>query len=340
MLQTTDSSAVTYMKKTTGISALVACALAAAACTMKNQEAPPLTGPSEFGTSVSVSVSPDVLQQDGASQSLVTVSVRGPEGQALPNIPLRAEIRFDGQTVDFGSLSAKSIVSGSDGRATFLYTAPAGVSGAESLVDIAVTPIGTSFGNFVTRTATIRLVPTGVVTPPSGLVPRFTFSPNTPTEGQTVFFNGLTSEAPATNPIAQYSWNFGDGGSGSGPEATHAFIGPGTYFVRLTITDAVGRSASTTQSVPVGQGTAPVAVFTFSPTDPVINQPVHFNASASTAAAGRQIVRYRWDYGDGTSDEGVQTAHAFALVRTYTVSLTVTDDIGRTHTVSRTVAVR
>ena len=44
----------------TGLMALVS------ACTMHDQDAPPLTGPSEFALSVSVAVTPDVLSQDGA----------------------------------------------------------------------------------------------------------------------------------------------------------------------------------------------------------------------------------------------------------------------------------
>jgi PKD repeat protein len=307
---------------------------------MKNQEAPPLTGPSEFGTSVNVLVSPDILQQDGASQSLVTVLVHGPDGAPRPNVPLRAEIRFNGQVVDFGKLSAKSIVTGADGRAVFTYTAPAGVSGVESEVDIAVTPIGTSAGGFVTQSATIRLVPPGVVVPPSGLVPKITFSPSNPTEGQGVLFSARTSEAPANNPIAQYSWDFGDGGAGSGIESTHAFVLASNYFVRLTIRDTAGRSASTTVTVPVGQGTAPTAQFTFSPTNPVTGEAVHFNAASSTPAAGREIVSYRWDFGDGTSSNGQQVAHVFSAIRTYTVTLVVTDDIGRVGTRSQTVQVR
>ena len=47
---------------------VVALAVLAASCTMKNQDAPPLTGPSEFGTSVTVAVSPDVLALDGAAE--------------------------------------------------------------------------------------------------------------------------------------------------------------------------------------------------------------------------------------------------------------------------------
>ena len=88
---------------------LSAC-LASAACTMKNQEAPPLAGPSEYGTAITITVKPDQLTQDGASQSLVTITARDPFGNPLPNLSLRAEIFVDGSRVDFGSLSARNLV--------------------------------------------------------------------------------------------------------------------------------------------------------------------------------------------------------------------------------------
>ncbi|CAN5808371.1 hypothetical protein BH24ACI5_BH24ACI5_02430 [soil metagenome] len=329
------------MKAITRLSALALAATLAASCTMKDQDAPPLTGPSEFGTSVSIQVTPDVLQQDGASQSVVTVTVRDGAGKALSGVPLRAEIRVNGQVADFGSLSARSIVTGGDGRATLVYTAPSVLANVESLVDILVTPIGSNYGNAIARNATIRLVPPGVVQLPSGLSAAFTFLPTAPSQGQGVFFDAETSTAPATNPITQYRWEFDDGGTASGKTTTHAFNFPGTYFVKLTVSDIQGRSASTTRPVTVAQGTAPTAVFTFGPTPVLRNAPVHFNASASTASAGRTIVGYRWEYGDGSpAENGIQVAHAFSTAGTYTVTLVVTDDVGRTAVTSRTVAVQ
>jgi PKD repeat protein len=323
------------------IVALGLASVLAASCTMKNQDAPPLTGPSEFGTSVNVAVSPDVLQQDGASQSMVAVAVFNAVGQPAGGVPLRAEIRVAGQSVDFGTLSARSIVTGADGRATFVYTAPLVSATVESVVEIAITPIGSNYANSVERNALIRLVPTGVVLPPSGLTPKFTFSPQTPSQGEGVFFDGSTSTAPGTHPIAQYRWDFGDGGSGSGQTTTHSFSNSGTYFVRLTVSDASGRSAATTQTVTVGAGAVPSASFTFGPTPARPNVAVNFNGSGSTAAPGRRIVSYRWEYGDGSpAESGPQVAHSFAAAGIYTVTLTVTDDVGRSHTTNRPVTVQ
>ncbi len=145
---------------------------------MKNQEAPPLAGPSEFGTSITITVTPDQLTQDGASQSLVTITARDQFGNPLPNLSLRAEIFVDGLRVDFGSLSARNLVTDANGRATLVFTAPSSPAGPSvetfTTVQIVVTPVGTDFGNGSSRLATIRLVPPGVVVPPDGLQPSFT----------------------------------------------------------------------------------------------------------------------------------------------------------------------
>jgi len=76
----------------------------------------------------------------------------------------------------------------------------------------------------------------------------------------------------------------------------------------------------------------PVAAFTFSPTEPQIDETVTFDASDSDAPNGT-IVGYAWDFGDGTTPEtGVTTTHAYTTAETYTVTLTVTDNNGLTDT--------
>lgn len=330
-----------HMKAIHRTALVIAATLLLAACTLKEQEAPPLTGPSEFGTSITLTVSPDLLQTDGGSQSLVTITARDSNGLPLRNVSLRTEIFVNGTATDFGTLSARNVVTDAAGRATVVYTAPAISGGVDTglVVQIAATPIGTDFANAVARTATIRLVPTGVVVPPDGLSPNFTFTPTNPSESQNVFFES-TSTSPNLNPIATFRWDFGDGDTDAGRTVTHAYGTAGTYFVRLTITDALGRSAFTTKSVTVGAAPAPTASFTISPTDPTTNDVVNFNGQASTATAGRRIVSYRWDFGNGNSATGPQVTQRYTFPRTYTVTLTVTDDIGRTNTTSRTLQVR
>ena len=50
-----------------------------------------------------------------------------------------------------------------------------------------------------------------------------------------------------------------------------------------------------------------IARFTFSPTNPTINQDVSFNGSSSTVSNGT----YAWDFGDGQNGTGVTATHRY-----------------------------
>ncbi|WP_210506476.1 PKD domain-containing protein [Naasia sp. SYSU D00057] len=63
-----------------------------------------------------------------------------------------------------------------------------------------------------------------------------------------------------------------------------------------------------------------------------------FNGSGSTDADGT-IASYAWQFGDGTTGTGATPSHAYATAGTYPVTLTVTDNGGATHSVSRQVTV-
>lgn len=322
--------------------ALLGLTLLAGACTTREQETPPLTGPSELSTSIQISVTPDVIIQDGASQSLVTVTARDANGQPLRNLPLRAEIAVNGVFVDFGTLSARSIVTDANGRAQFTFTAPPAPGGQAPATDvqIVVTPTGSDFTNAVPRTATVRVVPGGTTVPPrNSVTPVFTVTPGSPADNESAIFNASQSTSQ-TGTIVQWLWNFGDGTTASGEIVQKTFRGAGTFPVTLTVIDNIGASNSVTQNVTVGQGTLPTATFIISPSGgAVIGQTLNFNATQSRPAPGRTIRSFAWDFGDGTTGSGATTTHAYATAGTFTVLLTVTDDAGRTSTATQTVTV-
>ncbi len=317
---------------------VLAVAAATAACTVSDTQPPPLAGPSEMSLSVNLSANPDVLSLDGASQSQITVEARDVNGQSAPNVPMRLEILADGVATDFGSLSSRTLVTNGNGRATFTYTAPSFVSGTIPTLTIAVTPTGTDAANLVHRTISIRLVPPGVI----GNAPtaRFTFTPESPAAFTNVRFDGTTSIPGLGAAITSYVWDFGDNTSGTGAIATHQYDAPGTYMVRLTVTDSNGFSGtSVAQPVVVGAGDGPTADFMFNPTSPGLGVTIFFNAASSTAGTGHRIVRYDWDFGDGTTRTGVSVSKSYDTADTYNVILTVTDEVGQTALVIKPVAV-
>jgi hypothetical protein len=77
----------------------------------------------------------------------------------------------------------------------------------------------------------------------------FTRNPITGREGTVFTFNATCSSDP-DGYIATYTWDFGDGeiDSESGPIVYHGYD-PGTYMVKLTVTDNQGFSSETFQNV-------------------------------------------------------------------------------------------
>lgn len=315
-------------------------AFAAVGCTIQDTKAPALQGPSEMSLAFTLSAVPDVLAQDGASQSQITIQARDANGQPARSVTFRIDMSVNGLLADFGSLSARTLVTGTDGRATVTYTTPQSVTGGVDtgqVVTILVTPFGTDFGNSLSRAVNIRLIPPGVLLP-GGPTPKFTVTPAAPTAFSDVKFDASTSVPAPSTLLTSYSWNFGDGGTGSGVVAFHRFAA-GSFVVTLTVTDTNGVSASAPQTLTVGAGTPPTANFVFSPAAPAIHQDILFNASTSTAGTGRSIVRYDWDFGSGVQRSGVTVTKAYDTPGTYTVVLTVTDDVGQTGTSTKNVLV-
>jgi PKD repeat protein len=348
------------MRALSSVAAAVAAALFFGGCTVHQAEVPSVAGPSEFALSLTVQATPDSINQDGGSQSSIKITARGPNGQPIPGLVLRLDMAVNGTVADFGTLSARTVVTGSDGTATAVFTAPPrnplGLSGTCSglpgtCVDIIATPTSTDFTAARPQTTTIRLVPPGVILPPADTpTARFTFSPQSPAANSPVQFDASTSCGggasttgctPSFNEIVRYDWDFGDGTRGSGVTVAHTYATAQTYTVTLTVTNDRQLSASVTQQVTVGAGAAPTtAAFVFSPTQPLVGDVVFFDASQSEAAPGHTLVQFNWQFGDGTTASGRTTTHAFTKAGTYNVTLTVVDEAGQSKVATNAVPVK
>ena len=140
--------------------------------------------------------------------------------------------------------------------------------------------------------------------------------------------------------IASYYWDFGDPqdpAPATGMAVTHNYVHPGTYLVKLTVTDDKGKMNYEKIAITV-TNPAPVASFSMDNDAPVTGDEVSFTAAGSYDANGT-IVSYNWDFGDGTTATGVETTHSYDDIGYYIVILTVTDNDGATTVVRHAVDV-
>ncbi len=161
-------------------------------------------------------------------------------------------------------------------------------------------------------------------------VSRFTISQRMAEEGQSIRFQSLSINNPT-----QLLWDFGDGGTATGANATRAYTRAGRYTVSLRATNSAGNDVATQVVTVVAQLPAPVAAFSFSPNTITTNTAAGFTDESS----GGSPTAWSWDFGDGT--DGVEQrnpTHVFERVGTYVVRLTVTNAKGSS-TAQRNVTV-
>ncbi len=153
---------------------------------------------------------------------------------------------------------------------------------------------------------------------------RFTFSPATPTDLDTVTFTNNSTDLDGT--IASAAWDFGDGTTSTEMSPTHQFADDGTYSVSLIVTDDDGAVSVAKVKEVVVTNVPPTAGFSFSPAEPTDLDTVTFTDS-STDGDGT-IASWSWEFGDGATATEQNPTHKYADDGTYTVTLKVTDDDG------------
>jgi PKD repeat protein len=183
---------------------------------------------------------------------------------------------------------------------------------------------------FPVRVGAIAGVPGGG--PPSP-VAAFTVSP---TSGDAPLDVTLTNTS--TGSPTSYAWDYENDGvvdSTAQNPPDHVYAVPGTYTVVLTVSNGLA-SSTATHAVTVTTPPGPIADFSANPASGTAPLTVTFtNLSTGT------ITAWAWDFdGDGTVDSTAKNppVHTYAA-GTWDVTLTVTDNLSRTSTITRTVTV-
>lgn len=187
----------------------------------------------------------------------------------------------------------------------------------------------------------------------AGPTASFTATPLVGAAPLSVTFNASAS-AYAGHAITYYSWDFGDGVTGTGMTTTHTYapLVTTTYNVVLRIIAADNTEDTATKSItatvipPTPPANAPTASFTSAPNKAVAPQQFDFDPANSKAVTPAVLQHFLWVFGDGTTpqaeNDDVHVFHRYVTSQAteqFVVALTVGDNQGAYDTETRTVTV-
>jgi PKD repeat protein len=152
------------------------------------------------------------------------------------------------------------------------------------------------------------------------------------------------STAGSTDPdgsIVSSTINFGDGSAAvSGPSASHTYNVAGTYTITATVTDNLGATASKSATIVVSSSNQPpIATISATPGTAYAPAAVSVSAAGSSDPDGT-IASSVLSFGDGTSASGLAASHKYSTAGVYTLSATVTDNLGASSSASTSVTVK
>lgn len=150
----------------------------------------------------------------------------------------------------------------------------------------------------------------------------FTYSPSSPKVGKDIQFTDKSTDPEGKT--LKYLWEFGDGFTSTIKNPMHKFTTSGTEYVKLTVTDDEDAEDSTIKSMKIVANIPPEADFSYSPENPKMNRDVYFTDESKDSDG--YIVKWFWDFGDGTTSTQDNPEHQFKRGGEYTIKLTVTDD--------------
>jgi gliding motility-associated-like protein len=145
----------------------------------------------------------------------------------------------------------------------------------------------------------------------------------------TVTFTDQSSGNPTS-----WNWEFSNNRLATGPTASITFTNPGTYSVKLVVRNASG-IGSTEKIDYITVFASPTAAFTADITTSCVPAKIQFTNQAGTPIGS--IIKWDWDFGDGTTSDQPNPSHTYNAVGYYTVSLKVKSSITECEATARIV---
>jgi len=163
----------------------------------------------------------------------------------------------------------------------------------------------------------------------------FTHEPSTPAPNTVVNFVDASMDSDGV--VTGWYWEFGDASNSFDRNPSHAFSFAGSYTVVLIVTDNDGDTDRVSHPVQVLSNLPPNARFSYTPMSSNTSAVVEF--SDGSFDTDGSVVKWNWDFGDGTNSSERNPTHRYESATMYQVVLTVTDNDGATNSVTQTVLI-
>jgi PKD repeat protein/uncharacterized protein YraI len=118
-------------------------------------------------------------------------------------------------------------------------------------------------------------------------------------------------------------------------------LAAGIHNARVEYFEAVANAMITldTGAVEPPPSDGPPQAVISGPTEAQVGQQVVFSAGNSSVAEGSHLTTFDWDLGDGTVAQGVDITHIYTNPGDYQITLTVTDDKGRSSSATHAIKI-
>ena len=240
-----------------------------------------------------------VAGPDRASDPDASVTFNGSSSHAVGSTIVNYTWAFSDSTTGYGAVVSHSFAN--SGSTYVSYTATLTVRDAT--------------GRTAADTATVYVNAASASKPTAdaGTAP-------SPKATELALFNGSMSQGT----IVTYSWDFGDGASGSGISPSHAFANDGTYTVSLAVINNVSAVDVDTLSVFVAKS-APIV-------EPIADMRTDIGTSVPFLILAYDIdgyiSSYKWDFADGGTASTRAASHTWMRDGAHRVTWNVSDDDG------------
>ncbi|QHT70535.1 PKD domain-containing protein [Rhodocytophaga rosea] len=157
--------------------------------------------------------------------------------------------------------------------------------------------------------------------------------PSISCSNESVLFEDASTSAG--DVIKKWQWDFGDGQTSTQQNPEHLFTEAGNFTVSLSITGASGCTETVTKSIIIKAG----AFVDFMVENACLGNTTSF-LNLTTFSPGTSELSREWNFGDNTTSTDLHPTHNYAATGTYTVTLTVLNNLNCTITKTKVITIR